>query len=254
MLKKILIAIACVVVALGAAFGAYELGVWRFNYPATAEFPVRGIDVSHHQGQIDWQTVRDSGVQFAYIKATEGADYRDPQFSQNWRDAQNSGIARGAYHYFTFGTPGREQAANFIAAVPRDENALPPVVDFEFAGNSQRPPRAELLASLKAFLGAVADYYGQRPVLYVTKESFAEYLEGEDMANPIWIRDIFREPGPVDGRLWVIWQYAANVRVPGIKGPVDQNALRGTIPDLLQSTRVSKHPLPGIPSIAQWSE
>ena len=238
MLKKILIALACVVVALGAAYGAYELGLWRFNYPETEEYPVRGIDVSHHQGQIDWQAVRHSGIQFAYIKATEGQDYRDPQFSSNWREAQNSGIVRGAYHYFTFGIPGRDQALNFIAAVPRDENALPPVVDFEFAGNSQRPPRAELLESLKAFLGTVGGYYGQRPVLYVTKESFAEYLKGEDLAYPIWFRDIFGEPGPVGGRPWVIWQYADNVRISGIKGPVDQNALRGTIQDLLQSTRV----------------
>jgi lysozyme len=236
-LKKILIALACVVIALGAAYGGYELGIWRFNYPETEEYPVRGIDVSHHQGQIDWQAVRDSGIQFAYIKATEGEDYRDPRFSTNWREAQTSGIARGAYHYFTFGTPGRDQALNFISAVPRDENALPPVVDFEFAGNSQRPPRAEVLESLKAFLDTVEDYYGRRPVLYVTKESFAEYLEGEDLEYPIWLRDIFGEPGLVGGRPWVIWQYADNVRIPGIKGPVDQNVLRGTIQDLPQVSR-----------------
>ena len=236
MLKKLLIALACVVIALGAAYAGYELGIWRFNYPDTAEYPVRGIDVSHHQGQIDWQAVKDSGIQFAYIKATEGEDFQDPQFSTNWREAQDSGIVRGAYHYFTFGTPGREQALNFIAAVPRDENALPPVVDFEFAGNSQRLPRAEMLESLKAFLDAVEDHYGQRPVLYVTKDSFAEYLEGEDWTYPIWLRDVFGEPGPVGGRPWVIWQYADNVRMPGIEGPVDQNALRGTIRELLGST------------------
>jgi lysozyme len=240
MLKKLLIGVGWVVVALGAAYGGYELGIWRFNYPETEEYPVRGIDVSHHQGQIDWQAVRDSGIQFAYIKATEGQDFRDPQFSRNWRESENSGIVRGAYHFFTFGTPGRVQALNFIEAVPRDANALPPVVDFEFDGNSQqRLPRAELLGSLKVFLDTVEDYYGQRPVLYVTTESFAEYLEGEAWAYPIWVRDIFGEPGLVGGRPWTIWQYADNVRIPGIRGPVDQNALRGTIRDLLQATRVA---------------
>jgi lysozyme len=238
--KKILIAMVCVVVALAAAYGSYKLGIWRFNHPAAAEYPVRGIDVSHHRGQIDWQAVRGSGIQFAYIKATEGEDYRDPQFSTNWREAQTSGIARGAYHYFTFGTPGPDQARNFMAAVPREEDALPPVVDFEFAGNStQRLPKAELLDSLKAFLNTVGDYYGQRPILYVTKDSFAEYLQGQAWAYPVWIRDVFGEPGPVGGQPWVIWQYADNVRISGIKGPVDQNALRGTIQDLLQSTRVA---------------
>jgi lysozyme len=129
---------------------------------------------------------------------------------------------------------------NFIAAVPRDANALPPVVDFEFAGNSQpRTPRAELLEGLKAFLDTVGDYYGQRPVLYVTKESFVEYLEGEDLIYPIWLRDIFGEPGPVGDRPWVIWQYSDNVRVPSIKGSVDQSVLRGTVQELLQSTRVA---------------
>ena len=106
------------------------------------------------------------------------------------------GSSRGAYHYFTFGTPGREQALNFIAAVPRDENALPPVVDFEFAGNSQRLPRAEMLESLKAFLDTVEDYYGQRPVLYVTKDSFAEYLEGEDLDVPHLAPRHLRRAGP----------------------------------------------------------
>ena len=238
-LQRTLIAAGCVVIALAAVYGGYELGIWRFNYPETEKYPVRGIDVSHHQGQIDWLAVWDSGIEFAYIKATEGDDFRDPEFIRNWREARSSGIARGAYHYFTFGTPGREQALNFIGAVPRDEDALPPVVDFEFAGNSQRLPRAELLESLKAFLDTVESYYGRRPVLYVTKESFAEYLEGEAWAYPIWVRGIFREPGSVGGRPWVIWQYADNVRIPGIKGPVDQNALRGTIRDLLQSTRVA---------------
>src|SRR5436190_4558929 len=60
--------------------------------------PVQGIDVSYWQGDVDWQAVTDAGVYFAYIKATEGADHLDPKFLDNWQEAKQAGVARGAYH------------------------------------------------------------------------------------------------------------------------------------------------------------
>ncbi|TGU69877.1 lysozyme, partial [Mesorhizobium sp. M1C.F.Ca.ET.144.01.1.1] len=119
--------------------------------PDRAEFPIRGIDVSHHQGQIDWQRVAADDVAFAIIKATEGGTHVDTEFATNLREARAAGLAVGAYHFFTFCRPGADQAKNFIAAVPRGEALLPPVVDIEFGGNCpQRPSPQQLNAELAA--------------------------------------------------------------------------------------------------------
>src|SRR5208337_3723546 len=71
------------------------------QYPATrsAEYAVHGVDVSKYQGNVDWQAVKEAGVAFAYIKATEGGDGADPKFLRNWAGAKIAGIPRGAYHF-----------------------------------------------------------------------------------------------------------------------------------------------------------
>lgn len=102
------------VVLLG---GLLISGLVRFNYPDPDRFPVRGVDVSHHQGSINWTAVRSTGVAFAFIKATEGATHQDRLFAANWRDAMSAGLSRGAYHFFTFCTPGAPQASDFIRAL-----------------------------------------------------------------------------------------------------------------------------------------
>jgi len=87
-------------------------------HPSDDLYPHQGIDVSHYQGRIDWRALPAQGVDFAYIKASEGGDLRDDAFAANWAGAERAGIARGAYHFFTLCRPGADQAANFIAAVP----------------------------------------------------------------------------------------------------------------------------------------
>ena len=93
------------------------------------------------------------GVDFAYIKATEGGDFHDTRFAKNWTGAGAAGTVRGAYHFFTLCRSGTVQAANFIAIVPPAPGMLPPVVDLECVGNcSARPAKAELMTELKDWL------------------------------------------------------------------------------------------------------
>src|ERR1043166_1347174 len=131
-----------IVLVLFAVIGALiSLGVWIPNYPSTGKYPVRGVDVSHHQGTIDWSAVKTAGITFAYIKATEGTRYQDPAFVQNWSGAAGSGIVGGAYHFFTRDAPGEKQAENFLRVAPVDSNTLPPAIDLEFSGyNRHRRP------------------------------------------------------------------------------------------------------------------
>jgi len=205
--------------ALASAFAAW---LWsRFHRPDSDRYPVRGIDVSHHQGAIDWAKIADDDVVFAYLKATEGGDHRDREFARNWRNARAAGVDVGAYHFFTFCRPGADQAANFIAVVPVDAQALPPAVDLEFGGNCGRvPDGATMRRELDAFLSPVEAAYGKSALLYVTPEFLAAY-RAHLPQRALWRRSILRAPD--DAASWRLWQYHNRGRIDGIDGPVDLN-------------------------------
>ena len=93
-----------------------------------------GIDVSYHQGDIDWETLSRQGIDFAFIKATEGSGYADTYFRNNYKNAADTDIRIGAYHFFSFDSPGKTQAENFIRTVPVTDDMLPPVIDLEYYG------------------------------------------------------------------------------------------------------------------------
>jgi len=209
-----------------AALGGAYLHFMNFE-PSASRYPVRGIDVSHHQGAIAWETLKGRGVHFVYMKASEGGDHVDTRFADNWTAAARAGLARGAYHYFTLCRPGIVQAHNFMRTVALDKTAMPPAVDLEFGGNCKhRPTRAEFLRELKAFLTTIERRYGKRPILYVTRSFHARYLTGELNDYGYWIRSIYFRP-TVPGRRWLIWQFHHRGRRDGIKGAVDLNVFRG---------------------------
>jgi lysozyme len=203
---------------------SYFCGYWRFNYPGKDTYPIRGLDVSHHQGRIDWNLVKEEGFNFVFIKATEGGNFKDPEFKRNWKEASRIGLLKSAYHFFSFCKPGIEQAHNFINTVPLETNTLPPVIDFEFVGNcSKRLQKAVVIKELFNFIKDIEEKYGKSPIIYITYDSYKQYLEGEIDKYHIWIRDIFLKPKLSDSKTWTFWQYADRGRVRGIKGPVDLN-------------------------------
>ena len=215
----LLAAIAAIVFVLGF------FGLWIPNKPSEAKFPVRGIDVSHHQGEIDWRSVKASGIQFAYLKATEGADFTDRKFADNWKNSGEAGVVRGAYHFFTFGTPGQVQAANFIARVPAEPQALPPAIDLEFSGfnKERRAAPDEFQRELSAFWDAIFEHYRKTPVVYTTNDFQKQYL----VAMPIerlWIREVLSTPR----QSWTFWQFSPRGRVRGVQTFVDLNVFHGS--------------------------
>lgn len=217
-----------IVAALGFAL-AVERGWIALQDPSVARYPIRGLDVSHHQGRIDWPTVAlDPQIRFVWIKATEGGDFTDPRFAENWQGARDAGLAVGAYHYFTLCRPGRDQAAQFLATVPVVPDALPPALDLEHEGNcSGRPATTALRVEIDTFLDTVEAAVGKRPVVYTTREFHEQHLIGALHDHPLWIRDVLRAPGPIDGRPWTVWQHLSRGRVDGIDGFVDRNVFAG---------------------------
>jgi lysozyme len=203
--------------------------LWLFArgwHPSDSEFPTQGIDVSHHQGRIQWPLLKAQGVDFAYIKASEGGDLRDPLYVANLKGAAESGIPRGAYHFFTLCRSGADQAANLIAVVPSDPSLLPPAVDLEFGGNcSARPSRAALLRELRVFLDRVEAHSGKPALLYLTEEFDSFYRISEAVDRPLWLRSLVRRP-EYGARPWLIWQASNFRRLRGIEGRVDWNVAR----------------------------
>jgi lysozyme len=200
---------------------------------AAHAMPVQGIDVSYWQGDIDWRKVGKAGIRFAYLKATEGGDRIDPMFRRNWLAAKRAGVARGAYHFMYWCRPAREQAAWFIAHVPRDASALPPVLDVEWNGHSKtcprRIPRAAAVAKIKIMLDAMEAHAGKRPIIYTEPEFHREVLEGAFTDYEFWLRSVAATPDEsFAARGWVFWQFTTTGRVPGILGPVDRNSFNGT--------------------------
>jgi len=221
-----IISITVFLVVAGVLIGR-ELGA---RGGLTGPMPV-GVDVSHHQGAIDWDTLATDGISFAYIKATEGGDWVDTRFAENWRRAKKTVISRGAYHFFTLCTPAETQAANFINTVGALENDLPPALDIEHMGPCREGPTMQTPAQdAKVFLDILEAHYGTRPLIYTTREFHDAHLRNMT-GERFWVRSILREPS-WRKQDWVIWQYHNRGTRRGVTGPVDLNRLNGDAEDL----------------------
>ncbi len=197
--------------------------------------PVHGIDLSRWQGEIDWQRARSAGVAFAFLKATEGGDRVDPAFDANWDAAARAGVARGAYHFFYWCGSGADQARWFIANVPRDRSALPPVLDLEWNPFSptctRRPPPEVVRREARDFIDIVSRHYGKRPLIYTTRDFWHEN-DIARLGEEVWLRSTATHVADIyPGARWTFWQYTATGIVPGVEGPVDLNAFGGSAAD-----------------------
>jgi lysozyme len=217
------------VLALAAGAGAWGWYGWLPDHrPGLRDGERYGVDVSGHQGDVDWERVAGDGIAFAYVKATEGGDFVDARFRENWDGAGAAGLDRGAYHFFTLCRPGAEQAEHFLATVPVGDGTLPPALDLELAGNcSQRPDRARVAREVTAFLGRVEAATGEPVVLYVGDDFEDRYRLRDDLRadgpRPIWHRRLHLRPD-VEG--WWLWQASDRAAVAGIDGGVDLDVMR----------------------------
>ena len=224
------------VLLIAVAFISLALLRWRglilLSHESDPEqWEVFGVDVSSYQGVVDWPMLAEQGVDFAFIKATEGSALQDRQFAFNWTSAQTAGIRTGAYHFLSYDSPGETQADNFISMVPVTQGALPPVVDIEFYGPYlETPPDKEHVRSiLDPLLERLEEHYGVKPILYVTYRSYYRYLAGGGYEEyPIWCSSPTIFP-LVPG--WDFWQYSHTARLEGYYGSqdrIDLNIFRGS--------------------------
>ncbi|GGT01134.1 lysozyme [Streptomyces cinerochromogenes] len=199
----------------------------------------RGHDVSSHQKRVDWAAARARGARFAYIKATESTDYRNPYFPGQYTGAREAGLIRGAYH---FARPDRSSGARQAAYFVRhggdwraDGWTLPPALDIEYNPYDARHKcyglgRNRMVRWIRSFSDEIKRETGRRPVIYTTAQWW-RLCTGNSRAfsstHALWIaRHGTSRPGTLPGgwRYWTFWQYGTKGRLPG-----DQNLFNGSL-------------------------
>ena len=208
------------------------------SYPEGYE--IHGIDVSHHQGKINWQKLKDQGlidkfpVRFVMIKATEGASRIDPNFKENFFQARENGFTRGAYHFYSIYSSAEKQAEFFIKNVKLEKGDLPPVLDVEHKPKNQTDE--EFVVSIRKWLDIVENHYGVKPIIYTYYKFKTRYLNGSVFDDyPYWIAHYYVDKVEYEGA-WKFWQHTDAGRLPGIKGRVDFNIYNGSYYDLRKLT------------------
>lgn len=203
------------------------------KYPETDG--LRGCDISHHQGDIDWSRLRNAmvnrkPVQFVMIKATEGADYVDEKFHENFAEAKKVGLIRGAYHFWSVLSDAREQAAFFLNNVELEVGDLPPVLDVE--SKLEEMPTEDFQREVLTWLHIVEDKYHAKPIIYTYYKFKEAYLSDERFDDyPYWIAHYYVDEVQYQGK-WKFWQHTDVGRLPGISGFVDLDIYNGSYYDL----------------------
>ena len=210
----------------------------NINQYLVGGYSVKGVDVSHYQGEIDWEHFREQGIDFAFIKATEGSSLVDERFEENREGAKAAGLYAGAYHFFSFDSTPASQAEHFIATVGDLSGSLPPVVDIEFYGDKRKnpPEKAYVVSGLWELLEALEEEYGVKPIIYTTYTVYNRYIRNAFQEYPLWIRNVYYPPGDI-GRQWTFWQYCDTGALGGTAGEekfVDLNVFRESREDLLK--------------------
>ena len=210
-----------VAITIAAALALFALWSYASGWaPSRGEYEVQGIVVSAEHGAPNWSMLGATGVDFAYLTATEGASDRDESFAANLEGAKQAGVRYGALHHFDICRLASDQATLFNTTVPRDKNALPPVVLLDFSGTcSGRPNRSLVLSELTTLLNAIETHSGVPAVLLLDAEFEKEYQVSKSINRSVWLESNWFLP-EYSARPWVMWTANKARSIDGIEGTV----------------------------------
>lgn len=187
-------------------------------------FAIRGVDVSAHNGEIDFNAMARSGVDFVMIKATEGATHKDRSFVANLLGARRAGLRTGAYHFFRFDTPGYMQALNLLHSVRGRQLDLPVAIDVEEWTNPDDRPTEAVVAEIRAMASKLRKE-GLDVIIYTNKDGYNRFVKGRLDEFPLWLCSFT----PIDdGVDWTIWQYSHRGMIDGVDRMTDLNVYGGS--------------------------
>ena len=201
----------------------------EFGIRVPIQYKVHGIDVSHHQGKIDWKKVKAMKVKgitfdFAFIKATEGKTHNDTKYFYNWKNAKKNNIIRGAYHYFKPNVDGALQAKHFIGRVKLQKGDLPPVIDVEEIG---KVSKKKLMKEVLKFANAVEKKYAIKPIIYTFHDFYKLNFDETFMDYKLWIAHYY--VNSPRNKTWNFWQHSDRGKVSGINTDVDFNVFNKSL-------------------------
>ena len=202
------------------------------------KYEIRGVDVSEYQGEVDWDRIRDQGISFAFIKATEGSKSKDKYFDTNFEKLKNMDMLLGVYHFFSFESTGEQQAQNYINTVgyvENDDSIFIPIIDVEYYSyyKKAKPYKEWIIEELQTMLDKLESTYRVKPMIYTTMEFYNYYIDGELLGYDIWIRDVVTKPF-LENRDWRFWQYTGKGKLDGYSGEekfIDLNVFNGAKED-----------------------
>lgn len=187
---------------------------------------IHGIDLSHYQGKVFWETVGDNTkMAYVYLKATEGGNKIDDMFEDNIFMAHRYGLKVGSYHFYRPLSEQQKQLDNFISQCRPGDQDLIPMIDIE---TKQGLDTEAFCDSLFKFLDLVEKTYHQKPLLYTFANFYDHYLLGKIDDYKLMIAQYTRrEPALADGRDYILWQYTGKGRINGINSYVDKSRFMG---------------------------
>ena len=238
----LLLGAAALVVLLGGYLAyryilPHSVNVDRYRYP------IAGIDVSIHNGVIDYEQVRDDDYQFVFIKASEGMTHKDDAFDRNYQGARQAGLKVGAYHFFRKNRTGREQAENFLAVVKGKELDLPLVIDLEDDwGNGATISRKMAIERVMDMIEILSEE-GYQVMIYTNLDGYNKYYKDMLGDHDLWLCS-FTSPDLLTSLPHCIQQFSHEGSVNGVKGKVDLNVYRGTRSEWAQFLDGVKKPNP----------
>lgn len=181
-----------------------------------------GIDVSHHQGKIDWKEVaKDKQIKFVYIKATQGTSIKDKNYEQNIKGARRQGFRCGSYHYLSCLTSVRSQFRNFQKAMRGHKQDFIPMIDIEHEG-VKRWSKKQVQDSVALFAKLIERKYGKKPLIYSHVNFYNSHLTPRYNKYFLFLSRYSSERPSIKGvGRHNIWQFTDRGRVRGIHGNVD---------------------------------
>ncbi len=187
-----------------------------------------GIDVSHFQGDINWEEIKEAGILFAYDKATQGETYVDPDFKENQVGAKNAGLVHGSYHFFMSNDDPLSQAKLFVSNAGYEKGDLPPVLDLESGGIKGDISAADFEKNVLIWLEHVESQLGVKPIVYTNHSFGDQYLSDAKLAEyHLWVAEYGVEKPKVPKvwaeKGWLIWQRSERGAVEGAVGQVDHD-------------------------------
>jgi lysozyme len=214
-------------ITLAVALGAFVL--WRVVAdwaPSRADYPVQGIVVDASHGAVNWPTLAATGVDFAYVVATDGVKPRDARFAANMAGAGEAGVRYGALHRFDLCRLASDQATSFITTVPRSETALPAAVEFRFTETcSGKPDRALVLSEVATFLSQIEAHLGKPAILKISPEFEEQYQLSNAIDRTVWLERTWLLPDYA-ARPWVMWSANPSRAINGVDEPVEWAVVR----------------------------